>query len=107
VEVPLDLTVVCNEDGVLLHPGGYQLSKPALKKKDGCLKRDLETIVMNHELIDPTIIAKPRLRFLVEPGGEATFEEARRQTVLSGLPWPVSIQSAGASAPSLFLKEGF
>jgi len=106
IEMPLDLTVACGPDGVVIHPGGYRLSRVALTR-DGTLRRDLQTIVRNHELIDPAVRPRPRVRFLVEPGGTDTYWQARRQTVLSGLSWPVTIQVAGAQAPRVFPKERF
>lgn len=106
ISVPLDLVVACGPNGVVIHPGGYRLSRPALRK-DGALRRDLETIVRNHEMIDASVRPRPRVQFLVEPGGGETYREARRQTVLDGLPWPVSIQVAGAQAASVFPKERF
>ena len=106
VDVPLDLVIACGPDGVVLHPGGYRLTLSSLKRERG-LGRDLETIVMNYAMIDPMIHPRPRLKFLVEAGGAETFAEARRQTVLSDLEWPVSIQAAGSPAPQLFPKERF
>jgi hypothetical protein len=100
------LTVACGPDGVRVHPGGYRLTFNALQK-DGILKRDLETIVRNHEIIDPMIHPKPRLEFLIEPGGSETYSIARRQTVLSGLSWPVSIHVAESASARMFPKERF
>ena len=75
--------------------------------KEGTLRRDLETIVRNYEMIDPSVRPRPRVQFLVEPGGGETYQAARRQTVLGGLAWPVSLQVAGAQAPGVFPKERF
>lgn len=106
IEVPLVLTVVCGPDGVVVHPGGYRLTFNALEKA-GILERDLKTIVRNHEIIDPMIHPKPRLEFLIEPGGSETFSIARRQTVLAGLGWPVSIHVAESASARMFAKERF
>lgn len=106
IDVPLDLVVACGPEGVIIHPGGYRLSRAALVK-DGELRRDLETIVHNHELIDAGVRPRPRVQFLVEPGGGDVYDLARRKTVLDGLPWPVTIQVAGAQAPSVFPTERF
>ena len=106
VDAALDLVVACGKDRVVIHPGGYRLSLAALKKP-GSLTRDLETIVHNHALIDPSVRPRPRLQFLVEPGGSETYQEARKQSVLSGLNWPVTIQVAGPPAPGVFPKERF
>jgi hypothetical protein len=104
IEVPLDLVVACGPDGVVIHPGGYRLSQNALRKK-GLLTRELETIVRNHELIDPMVRPLPRMQFLVEAGGTDTFEEARRQTVVSGLNWPVTIHVSETGVPRIFSRE--
>jgi hypothetical protein len=106
VNVPLDLTVACGPEGVVLHPGGYRLTLATLKRDKG-LRRDLETIVANYAIIDPLIHPRPRITFLVEPGGGESYAEARRQTVLSDLTWPVTIQVAGNPSSGLFPKERF
>ena len=107
IDVPLELVVACKPDGVVIHPGGYRLSRAALGK-EGALRRDLETIVRNHEMIDPGVRPRPRVQFLVEPGGTQTYLEARRRTVLGELPWPVSIDVAdGQPLSGVFPKERF
>jgi hypothetical protein len=106
IELPLELVVACRPEGVVIHPGGYRLSLGALRKQ-GTLARDLETIVANHALIDPSIRPRPRVQFVIEPGGAETYQEARRQTVLAGFNWPVTLQVAGPQAPSVFPKERF
>ena len=106
VDVPLELTVACFPDGVVIHPGGYRLSLNGIRK-EGALRQDLQTIVRNHELIDPMVHPKPRVQFIIEPGGADTYWLARQKTVLNDLSWPVSIQVAGASPPQVFPKERF
>jgi hypothetical protein len=100
VQVPLDLTVTCGRDGVTIHPGGYRRSLKSLKK-DGTLKQDLETIVRNYQLIDQMVTPRPRIEFLIEPGGGETYQIARNQTVLAALGWPVTIRVVESSAPRL------
>ncbi len=106
VYVPLRLVVACGPAGVTIHPGGYRLSRKTLAKKD-LLATDLQTIVRNHALIDANVRPKPSLEFLVEPGGAETYAEARKQTVLSGLPWPVTFRVAESSIAQTFPKERF
>ena len=106
VRVPLDLVVACGPNGVVIHPGGYRISRATLRK-EGLLKTDLQTIVRNHELIDAHVKPIPRLQFLVETGGAETYAEARRQTVLSGLGWPVSIKVSESAGNTIFPKEQF
>jgi hypothetical protein len=94
IEVPFQVVVACGRDGVVLHPGGYRLSAKALKSNGGLLLRDLKSIVQTRRDVDPTIHPKPSIHFLIEPGGGETYRDARRQTVLAGIDWPVSIQIA-------------
>jgi len=106
IEVPLPLVVACASDGVTIHPGGYRLTLAALKKP-GALVGDLQAIVRNHAIVDPNIHPNPRVEFLIEPGGSDTYVEARKQTVLSGISWPVTFQVSETSAPRVFPKERF
>jgi hypothetical protein len=48
---------------------------------------------------------EPRIRFLVEPGGERTYREARKQTILAGTGWPVILQVAEADQLNLLPRE--
>jgi hypothetical protein len=94
IDVPFEVVVACGPEGVVLHPGGYRLSAKALKASGGLLLRDLKSIVETRRQVDPTIHPKPSIHFLIEPGGGETYRDARRQTVLAGVDWPVSIQVA-------------
>jgi hypothetical protein len=92
IDVPFELVVACGADGVVIHPGGYRLSSKALKANDELLMRHLKQIVQTRRQVDPTIHPHPSIRFLVEPGGSEIYRDARRQTMLSGVDWPVAIQ---------------
>ena len=92
VEVPFEITIVCGTNGLIMYPGGYRLSTKALNSKNRMLVRELDALVQQRREVDPLIIPRPRLKFLIERGGVQTYEDARRETVLSGLNWPVSIQ---------------
>jgi hypothetical protein len=94
IDVPFEMVVACAADGVVIHPGGYRLSAKALKGQDALLLKHLKTIVQTRRQVDPLIHPVPSIRFLVEPGGSETYHDARRQTVLSGVDWPVSLQVA-------------
>jgi hypothetical protein len=94
IDVPFEVVVACSAEGIVLHPGGYRLSAKALKANDGLLLRDLKSIVETRRQVDPTIHPKPSIRFLIEPGGGNTYRDARRQTVLAGIDWPIVIQIA-------------
>jgi hypothetical protein len=93
IDAPLEIVVACGPTGVVLHPGGYRISKEVLTTgKEPLLARQLATIVRMRQQVDPLIRPVPSLRFLVEPEGYDTYREARRQTVMSGINWPVGLQ---------------
>jgi hypothetical protein len=92
IEVPLEIVIACGPGGLEIHPGGYRFSRRVLKGKDPILVKTLESIVLHRQQVDPYIKPRPSIRFLVSPGGDQAYREARRQTVLSGLDWPVSLQ---------------
>jgi hypothetical protein len=104
VAIPLEIVVACGPDGVTLHPGGYQISRNALAK-EGLLERHLQAIVQQRRQVDPSIRPVPSLRFLVEARGGETYMEARRQVVVSGLGWPVSLRVADTNVRDVFPKE--
>ena len=92
IDVPFEIVVACGPEGVVIHPGGYRLSAKALKSNEGLLLRDLKTIVQTRRQVDPTI--HPSLRSVSSSSRREARLTAmsRRQTMLSGLDWPVAIQ---------------
>jgi hypothetical protein len=100
LEVPFEIVVACGPDGVVIHPGGYHLSPKALKSKDGMLTKELRSVVRLRQQVDPMIRPRPSIRFLVEPGGNDTYWDARRQTLMSGLDWPITLQVGDTSVLS-------
>ncbi len=102
IEVPFEMVVACRRDGVEIHPGGYKISTRALGGKDNLLMKNLKSVVQNRRQVDPTIHPRPSIRFLVEPGGEETYDTARRQTLMSGLDWPVALQVSDSGILDLF-----
>lgn len=104
-ERPLDLDIACGPKGVTIHPGGYRLTVAVLNAEDGRLAETLRTIVRARSTAEPGARWRPGLRFLVEPGGQGTYWTARRQTLLSGLDWPVSLRVAEADAVRTFKWE--
>lgn len=92
----LELVIQCTAKGVVLQPGGYRLSTQNLKAGDGYLVTQLRQMVLRRRQMDPDVFWLPRLRVLVEPGGESTYWEVRKQTALAGTGWPVSLQLAEA-----------
>jgi hypothetical protein len=107
IETPFEIVVACGSDGVVIHPGGYRISPRLLKGKNDILPKELKSVVRTRQLLDPMIRPRPSIRFLVEPGGEDTYLEARRQTVLSGLDWPVTLQLGDTNVLSPLSRESF
>lgn len=97
-EPVLDLVVVCRPDGVLIHPGGYRLS--ASKLGEDRVVELLQGVVRNRQAARPDVRWRPRVKFLVEPGGSAIYQEARRQTALAGLGWPVWLEVVEGTLPA-------
>jgi hypothetical protein len=107
IDSPFEIVVVCERDGVVIHPGGYRISPKLLKGKTDILPKELRSVVRTRQLVDPMIRPRPSIRFLVEPGGEDTYFDARRQTMLSGLDWPVTLQLGDTSVLSPLARESF
>jgi hypothetical protein len=109
IEVPLEIVVVCRRNDLLVHPGGYRLTKAALEEKrpgdDGLLVREIRAIVWKRAVVDPLVRPKPSIKLLVESNGGSTFAIARRQLFFAVPKWPVSLQVAGSQEPHIF-KQG-
>ena len=75
IEVPFEIVVVCEPEGLVIHPGGYRISGAVLesRKKDGILVRELLGVAQQRAAADPTIRPQPRVKFLVESGGSPMF----------------------------------
>ena len=103
IEVPFEIVVVCEPDGLVIHPGGYRVSRAVLetRRKDGILERELMGVAQQRAAADPTIRPQPRVKFLVESGGSPMFWAARKQILFSGLGWPMSLQVTGTQDPLL------
>jgi hypothetical protein len=107
IEIPFEITVACGPEGAVIHPGGYRLSARALKSKDAMLTKELRSVVRTRQLVDPMIRPRPSIRFIVEPGGNDTYFDARRQTLMSGIDWPVTLQLGDTSVLSPMARESF
>jgi hypothetical protein len=109
IDVPFEIVVVCRQDDLLLHPGGYRLTTKAMKaptaNKDSLLVRELTAMVRKRAIVDPMIHPQPRLRFLIEANGSETYWAARRQLFFSLPDWPMSLQVSGNQDPHVFTKE--
>jgi hypothetical protein len=110
IEVPFEIVLVCRQDDVLIHPGGYTLSAEAIRRGrrdhgEGLLTRELRAIVRRRAQIDPLIRPRPSIKFLVETNGSSTFWTIQRQLLFSGLDWPMSLRVAGPQKTLSLLGE--
>jgi hypothetical protein len=109
IEVPFEIVVVCRQNDILLHPGGYRLSAQAMRQqaanKDCLLAREIVAMVRKRAIVDPMIRPKPKIKFLVETNGSSTFWTARRQLLFSLPDWPMSLQVPGTQDLHVFTKE--
>jgi hypothetical protein len=108
IDVAFEIVVVCRENSVLLHPGGYLITSQRLKEPRGdnesLLARELRAMVRKRALVDPLIRPRPSIKFLVETNGDDTFWLARRQIIFEMPDWPVSLQVSGSHGPRVFDK---
>jgi hypothetical protein len=97
IDVPFEIVVVCQPEGLVIHPGGYLITKTSLdrNRKDGVLVKELLAVARQRAAADPTIRPQPRVKFLIEGGGSTTFWMARKQILFSNLGWPMSLQVTG------------
>ena len=94
VDRRFEMVLVCGPRGVIVQPGGYRVTSEALGDRDGLLKKQMVALVKARRTADPKTIIEPRVKFLVQPGGDKTYWTARSQFLLSGLDWPMSLQVA-------------
>jgi hypothetical protein len=107
VDRRFEIVVVCGPRGVIVQPGAYRVTTDALKDRDGLLKKQIVALVKARRSADPSTTIEPRVRFLVQPGGDANYWTARSQFLLSGLDWPLSTQVAEGGHTNFFPSEGW
>ena len=107
VDRRFEVVVVCSPRGVIVQPGAYRVTADALKDRDGLFKKQVVALVKARRSADPKTIVEPKVRFLVQPGGDKTYWAARSQFLLSGLDWPVSTQVADPDHPTLLPSESW
>ncbi len=106
-EQPLEVVVACGMNEVMVHPGGYHLSVATLENNKSAIIEALEAAVLTRQTARPDIHWKPRVKFLVENGGEQTYWMARKQTILAGPTWPARLQvEEGGEILRLSRKDG-
>jgi hypothetical protein len=109
IEVPFEIVVVCRQNDLLLHPGGYRLTTKLMQEqgasKDSLLAREILAMVRKRAIVDPLIRPQPRIKFLVESEGSETFWAARRQLLFALPDWPMALQVSGSHDSHVFTKE--
>ena len=101
----IDMSVSCGADGVTVRPGGKFIPKAAFMADDTLMVRELRGIVSARYDAAPGMGLRPKLRFLVKPGGESVYLRARTQFGRSGTPWPVTLQMADRATVRPFQAE--
>ncbi len=107
VDRTFEVVIVCGPRGVIVQPGGYRVTADALKDQDGLLKKQIVALVKTRRLADPGLVVEPRVRFLVQPGGAASYRAARGQFLLSGLDWASTTQVTEPDPLSILPSEGW
>jgi hypothetical protein len=98
IEVPFEIVVVCERNGVVLQPGGYRLTARTIKARKDLFVEQVQRLVQQRAQVDPLIRLRPKVHFLVKSGGSEMYQVARRQWFAAGPQWPVSLQVAEANA---------
>jgi hypothetical protein len=101
------MVLACGPKGVAVHPGDYRVTKATLAAKDSLLVGQIRAIVREREQASPGITVIPNLRFVIEPGGQATYTTARAQIALAGIAWPSTVTISGGDSLRLFSSEGW
>ena len=104
-EQTLELVVTCDRWGVRIHPTDERLGAATLRERDGFLVDRLREIVWARREAEPEVFWVPRLRFVVEPFGQQTYREVRRQTIMAGTGWPILLQVVDGDRVRLSLGE--
>jgi hypothetical protein len=107
VDRRFEIVLVCGPRGVIVQPGSYRVTTDALKDRDGLLKKEIVALVKARRTADPKTIIEPRVRFLVQPGGDQNYWTARSQFLLSGLDWPISTQVADPDHLAILPSESW
>ena len=50
---------------------------------------------------------EPKVRFVVQPDGQASYKSARGQLILAGVDWPTSFEPTGRDVLGLYATEGW
>lgn len=70
-----------------------------LSASDAALPGALAALVREENRQHPNVGLRPKVKFLIKPGGEAAYLKARWQVSRSGAGWPLTMMVADRSAP--------
>ncbi len=107
VDRTFEVVAVCGPRGVIIQPGGYRVTSDALRDRAGLFKKQIVGLVKARRAADPKVTVEPRVRFLIQPGGFATYRAARGQFLVSGLDWPSTSQVADPDPLAILPSEGW
>lgn len=94
------MTVSCEKTGVTIHPGNTMIPIEEMTRDDSVFISKLRDIVHQRELAEPELGVRPRVKFLVQPGGEVTYLKARWQAT-NGTTYPTTWQVVNRAGPSI------
>lgn len=101
----LEFIILCNREGLVIRPGMARRTIGELGQDARWLPEQLRALYRAAWKEAPEVGLRPRIRILVEPGGEAAARHARGQLALAGVEWPTKVQFAEAGSYDWFLKE--
>jgi hypothetical protein len=113
IDAAFEVVIDCERDGIEILPGGNRITLKTIREEpvgDGAqgqrlLTRHLRFLERKRAIVDPMIRPVPRVKFIVEPGGDETYLAVRRQLLFSGLDWPMTVQLIEGQGSRFFSRE--
>ena len=114
IEAAFEVVIACQRDGIEILPGGNRITMKTLQTKgtsgngqpgQDLLIRHLRSLERKRAIVDPMIRPRPRVKFVVEAGGDDTYLAVRRQLLFSGLDWPMTVQLVEGQGSRFLSRE--
>jgi hypothetical protein len=113
IDAAFEVVIDCQRDGIEIMPGGNRLTLKTMQSGtvgegvngQELLTRHLRFLERKRAIVDPMIRPMPRVKFIVEPGGDETYLTVRRQLLFSGLDWPMTVQLVEGQGSRFFSRE--
>jgi len=96
----LPITVACDRNGATIHPGNVTVPLDTLTRDDSAFPAKLRALVAANQAAEPEVGFRPRVTFVVKPGGEDTYLKARWQAA-TGTNYPQGLRVVESGAPRL------